>query len=372
MQAAYDISKELANRGHEVVVYTTDAKDLSRRVLAAHNEILDGIEVHRFRNVSMITVSKSKFFVAPSMIPEVKKRIQGFDLIHLHEYRAFQNIVLHGFARRYRKPVVVQAHGSIPRVGRNSRKMIFDILFGYTLLRDASKVIALSKMEAQQYRSMTVPDEKIEIIPNGIDLSKYTNLPTHTTFKKKYGIDEGTRIVLYLGRVHRSKSIGLLIQAYARLVKTTTVGNSILVIAGSDDGYLGEARDLVRDFNLDERVLFTGFVDFEDKLGALAAATVFVTPSFYGFPIAFLEACAAGVPIVTTTLGDYLDWINGNVGYVTKPNPQALAEAIVRILSNEGLRNDFSKRGIMLGKTQFSIKKTVDRLEQVYANIVGI
>jgi glycosyltransferase involved in cell wall biosynthesis len=112
--------------------------------------------------------------------------------------------------------------------------------------------------------------------------------------------------------------------------------------------------------------MFTGFISNEDKLKALVDTEVFVTPSFYGFPMTFLEACAVGTPIVTTSLGDTLEWIDGNVGYVAQPTPSDLAEAIYKIIFDDELRRRFSKNCMEIVKSEFSIEKVVRSLELVY------
>lgn len=67
-----------------------------------------------------------------------------------------------------------------------------------------------------------------------------------------------------------------------------------LVIAGPDDGYLAEAKSLCDSLSISDSVLFTGFISGEDKLKALVDSDVFITPSFLGFLVTFLEACATG------------------------------------------------------------------------------
>jgi glycosyltransferase involved in cell wall biosynthesis len=146
--------------------------------------------------------------------------------------------------------------------------------------------------------------------------------------------------------------------------------DSVLVIAGPDDGYLSEAKALAYTLGVSNSIKFTGFINNEDKLRALIDADVFVTPSFYGFPLTFLEACAVGTPIVTTSLGDTLEWIDKNVGYVTQPTPNDLAKAIYKIISDDELRRRFSKNGIEIVKSEFSIEKVVGRLEKVYEEVV--
>ena len=371
VKAAYQISRELVKRGHEVVVYTTDAKDFDSRLEMNSSDIIDGIKVHRFRNLSLTLVKKLKLFITPQFALFAGKEVKEFDIIHLHEYRTFQNIVIRHYACKYGVPYVLQAHGSLPRImAWRKLKCTYDVFFGYRLLRDASKVIALSRVEAEQYRTMGVPEEKIAIIPNGIDPSEYAELPPKGSFKKKFSIPEDKKIILYLGRIHKTKGIDFLVRAYAHLKNEMHFKDAVLVIAGPDDGYLNEAKALANSLGVYNSTVFTGFINSEDKLGALVDADVFVTPSFYGFPMTFLEACAVGTPIVTTSLGDTLEWIDGKVGYVTQPTHHDLAEAMYRIISDDKLRRKFSRNCIKVMRSDFSLEKVVEKLEKVYEEVV--
>jgi len=361
------ISKELAKR-HEVTVYTTSALDHRRDFKhSTFEDKLGGYRVVYFPRAFRFT----GFNVSPSMARALKDTIMEYDVVHLHSWRHFQDVITHHYAKKYNVPYVLQVHGSLPWISAKQKlKLIYDVSFGYRLLRDASKVIALSRVEAEQYRSRGVPEEKIAIIPNGIDLSEYANLPPRGAFKKKFGIPEDKKVILYLGRIHRTKGIDLLVEAYAYLRKEMSYKDAVLVIAGPDDGYLNEAKTLAYTLGVSSSIIFTGFIAHDDKLKALVDADVFVTPSFYGFPMTFLEACAVGTPIVTTSLRDKLEWIDGNVGYVIQPTFNDLAEAIYRIISDERLRGKLSKNCMEKVKSEFSIEKVVERLEKVYEEAV--
>ena len=217
---------------------------------------------------------------------------------------------------------------------------------------------------------MGVPKEKIEIIPNGIDLSKYRNLPPKGSFKKKFCINDDEKIVLYLGRIHESKGLDLLAKAFSVVAKE--LEKVRLVMVGSDDGYRKTLLSLITNLGIREKCLLTGFVEERDKFAALVDNDVFVTPSFYGFPITFLEACVTGAPIITTTLGETLEWIDGNVGHVTLPTQTNLARAIHRIISDDELREKFSRNCRKIVKSKFSLEKVVDRLEQVYREVTDL
>ena len=368
VKVAFDVSKELVKRGHEVVVFTSDAKDLKNRLNIKTAEF-DGVKVCYFSNLSMFLVRRSNLFITPKMRREIELTLNSFDIIHAHEYTTYQNIIVHKIAMKYKLPYVVQVHGSLPKVSKRTRKWFYDTLYGRKLLQDASRVIALSSLEFKQYESMGVDGRKIVIIPNGLNVSEYTNLPNRGLFKSKLRIDGVKKLVLYLGRVHKTKGIDLLVEAYSMLHKTTCQ-DSMLVIAGPDAGYLAEAKRLAASLNISDSVIFTGFISNSEKLEALVDADVFVTPSFYGFPLTFLESCIVGTPIITTTTGDTLDWIDGTVGYTTSPTPHDLSRRICSIISNDELREKLSRNCKETVKSNFSLESIVDKLEQMYEECI--
>jgi glycosyltransferase involved in cell wall biosynthesis len=371
----YNITKELAKRRHQVTVFASNLADLHNTVLLPTGHFMvNGVSVFYFRSLWKYRT----FTFTPSIINGLKD-LDDFDVIHIHDARSFQGICTYLWDKVKQVPYVFQPHGSFlssttlamsEPYNLRMLKLFLDKLVGGKIVKNASKIIALTKVEAEQYRSMGVPKEKIVIIPNGIDLSEYTNLPPKGVFKRRFGIPKEKKIILYLGRIHKTKGIDLLIKAYAYLVNKMNFKDAVLVIAGPDDGYLNDAKALANLLGVYNSVMFTGFISSEDKLMALVDAEVFVTPSFYGFPMTFLEACAVGTPIVTTSLGDTLEWIDRNVGYVAQPTPQDLAEAIYRIISDDELHRRFSKNCIEIVKSEFSIEKVVERLEEVYEEVV--
>ena len=187
----------------------------------------------------------------------LEKEIRNFDVIHMQNFRTYQNIIFHKLAKKYKIPYILQAHGSLPRImGKKGLKYLFDIFFGYKILRNASMVIASTKIEAEQYKKMGVDENKIEIIPNGFNQSEYENLPDKDVFKEKYGIKSNEKIVLYLGRLHKIKGIDLLVEAFSNLI--CKMDDVKLVIAGPDDGFLSTLRAQIEDLKIGNRIIFTG------------------------------------------------------------------------------------------------------------------
>ena len=371
VKVAFDVGKELVKSGHEVVVFTSDARDLENRLDIETDEI-EGMRVYYFRNLSMFFVKWSKLFITPDLSQKMNSDLKSFDLVHVHEYTTYQNIIVHEFAKKYNIPYILQAHGSLPKIGRTTRKWLFEVFFGRRLLRDASKVIALTDVEAQQYRDMKVPDEKIIVIPNGIDLSEYAVLPPTRSFKRKFGIKDEEKIVLYLGRLHKIKGVDVLVKAFTHIIKN--LDDVRLVVVGPDDGSLDELQTLVKDMGVGNKVLFTGPLYGLEKIEAYVDSEVYVLPSRYEiFGMTVLEAYACGKPVIVSNVGGLKDLvINGETGLLVEPgNKEQLAKNILHLLNDNERAKKMGLTGKKFVERNFTIEKTVDALEDLYREIAA-
>ena len=152
-KVAYELSKELVKRGHEVTVFTTDAFDSKSRYKYEKNPLwLDGIEVYHFRNLNNNLAYKN-FPIACDMLSALNKNVESFDLIHLHEYRSFQAYFIYKYAKKYNIPYLIQPHGSaISLMDKFSMKKLFDKFIGNKIMEGASKIVALTEFEARTIR----------------------------------------------------------------------------------------------------------------------------------------------------------------------------------------------------------------------------
>jgi len=362
----YNLSKNLIKRGHEVIVFTTDIKDRYSRLSNLQSRDIDGIKVYYFRNISNLLATRYRLAFPRGMSVAVKKEISNFDIIHLHNVRTFQNVIIHHYARKYNVPYVLQAHGSLVTFFyRGWQKRIFDAIWGRRILKDATKLIALTPIEAEQYRSMGVSEAKIEIIPNGIDLAEFENLPERGEFRAKHGLDKEQKIILYLGRIHKIKGLDLLARAFADLSKS--LNNVKLVIAGSDDGYLPSLKKLVADSGMTGKVLFTGLLYGQEKLEAYIDADVYVLSSFYEiFGITVLEALACGTPVIVTDRCGIANVVDGQAGLVVPYEKDQLRDGLLHMLNDERMRLQFGEKGKSLVREKFDWEKIVEQIENTY------
>ncbi len=363
----YDLSKNLVSRGHEVVVFTTDIEDRYSRLSDVQGgRDIDGIKVYYFRNISNSLATKYRLAIPRGMPGAVKREISNFDIIHLHNVRTFQNIIIHRYAKKYDIPYVLQAQGSlITFFYKKWQKKFFDVIWGYGILKDAARLVALTQIEAKQYRTMGISEDKIEIIPIGIDLSKFSNLPARGEFRAKYGFSASQRIILYLGRIHKIKGLDLLVKAFTDLSKP--LNDVKLVIVGPDDGYLPSLKKLIADLEINAKVLFTGPLYGREKLMAYVDADVYVLPSIYEtFPVTVLEAWACGTPVVVTDRCGIAEVIDGQAGLAVPYDKEQLRQALLHMLRSDKLRREFSEKGKSLVCKQFSWSKITEKLERIY------
>jgi glycosyltransferase involved in cell wall biosynthesis len=112
VNVAYNISKELAKRGHEVTVYTSDTLDKDSRQ-KENFTVINDIKVYYFKNISN-RLAWARFVLNTGVISALRKNINDFDIIHLHGFRNFQNVFCNYYAKEHNIPYVLQAHGDLP------------------------------------------------------------------------------------------------------------------------------------------------------------------------------------------------------------------------------------------------------------------
>lgn len=360
VNVAYNISTQLIKRGHDVTIATTDFELDEEYVRSIENK---GITVMPFHSIANLGF----FLFSPNIKKWAKENIKNYDIVHLHDFRSYQNNIIHKYSKRFHVPFVLQAHGSLPRIMEKRRlKGLYDLIWGNKILHGASKLIALNNKEAEQYKENGVDDNKIKIIPNGIDLSKYRSLPKRGEFRKKFDIADNEKLILYLGRIHKIKGIDLLVMVFADLIKE--VDNAKLVIVGPDSGFLSMLQKQINDLKINNKILFTGPLYERDKLRAYVDSDIFVLPSVYeSFPVTALEACACGTSVIVTDRCGIADIIDNKVGYVVKYDEDQLMDAIFKVLSDEKLRGGFGEAGRKLIKERFDWGKIVKRVEKVYS-----
>jgi len=297
-RVAYELSRELVGKGHDVTVYTTDVLDRHSRCADSGKEVsVAGIRARYFRNLSNSLAYDHQLFLPTGLCGVLRRSIRDFDILHLHGHRHLLNSAAHFYAVRCGKPYVLSGHGTVVRIERRVRaKRLFDKVLGDRVLRDAVRLVAVSEHEVGQYREMGADAKKVELIYNGIDVEAYGSLPERGGFRARYSLGD-RKIVLFLGKITPRKGVDFPARAFSGMREA----GATLVIAGNDMGFRSKVEAIVREKSIGDRVLFTGLLTGEEKLAAYRDADVLVYPAIHEiFGLVPFEAILCGTPVIVT------------------------------------------------------------------------
>ncbi|MDD4333005.1 MAG: glycosyltransferase family 1 protein [Patescibacteria group bacterium] len=229
-------------------------------------------------------------------------------------------------------------------------------------LSRAKKIITISNYSKEEIiKFYNVQKDKIKVIYNGFNnllCSRRNNLEQVTEQLKKYGITQP--YILYVGRIEKKKNIPALIEACAlALEKDKDIKEKLVLIGKASFGY-DDVNFNIQEFGLNDRVIIPGWIEETDLSILYQGATAFIFPSKHeGFGIPILEAMACGTPVIASDI-PVIKEIAGEDAYYFDANiPLSIAEAIIRIINDDQLR----QRLIEKGKTRvknFSWKKCAE------------
>lgn len=370
VNASYQIAKMQA-RDNSVKVISSDAcKKRLKFENGRYDVDVDGIKVDYFKNISNRFKLATMLDTPLGAIFRIKNQIRDFDVVHVHEHRQTLSIIACYFARRYGIPYVVQAHGSVlPFFQKEGLKNIFDKVFGFKILHGASKVFALTEVEKEQYLKMGVKEDRIEIVPLGINIEEYSNLPEGGIFREKFNISKDDKLIIFIGRVHEIKGLDLLIDAFKELADS--VSDVKLAIVGPDDGYMDALNLRIAECGLSDKVIVTGPLYKREKQEALVDCDLFVMPSKYeSFTTSGLEAMACGKPLVLTKNNHIHDWVDGSVGLACDDDKMSLKDAMAEVLFDEELSKKFGMNGRRLIQEKYNWDMINEQILNIYESII--
>lgn len=287
---------------------------------------------------------------------------EGIDLYHVP-----QNGI--GIPSQKRCPLVVTIHDLIPyvypeTVGRGYLKIFLKEM--PKIMEQADQVITVSQHSKRDIqRIFKLPDKRISVVPEAPeDVYRPIDKRVAVEFvSKNYMIRQP--YILYVGGFSPRKNVKGLINAFYDL-QADLFDEYTLVIVGKEVRDFEETALLVEALGLTNRVTFTGFVPVSDMPYLYNAAELFVYPSFYeGFGLPPLEAMACGTPVITTNVSSMPEICEGATMLVNPHHTLSLSEAMYKVLTNDRLREQLSRKGLARSR-DFSWRKTAELTAAVY------
>lgn len=362
-----DLAHGLAIAGHDVhLLYSPNrAEDrFQQRIKELEGMITTG-EVPMERSVSprndLSTLLKIKEYI----------RNNGpFDIIHGHSSKAGALARLLKVTGMYSSRVIYTPHAFItlsPNLS-GKEKLIYRIIergLG-SLFTDA--VVAVSNHEAKHAVELGIPLRKVSVIANGVDIDD-----DESHFRDKYrrsiGANKKDIVIGFSGRLDYQKAPEILIKAFLAV----EAGSNLHLVMIGDGPKRAELEKMVQDHPKGKSVHFLGYHPY--AAAVLNAMDVFVLPSRYeGLPYVLLEAMAAGLPIVATSVGGNGELVHDGInGLLVSPDSvDELTEALDVLCSDQSIREFFGKSSLELVegsyRTQLMIENTID----LYKRLQGV
>ena len=280
------------------------------------------------------------------------------DVIHTHNTQPFFD----GTLAAIKAGVRTLIHTDHARQFPDKKRYMFA---EWLVSKYAYKVVGVSEHTSNNLiKYEKISPKKITTITNGIDERVYDISINVNDKKQQLGISNNHPVIGLGVRLTEQKGISILLQSMKSILDKFP--DAALVIAG-DGNYKGELEKQVKELKLQDNVVFLGVRN--DIAELLKLFNLYVLPSYSeGLPMVLLEAMASGCPIVSTDVGGVSMAVKDNVtGLLVAPkNTKELTHAMLTILENENLKDEFVRQGKILFEKKFSAKSMMAQYEALY------
>jgi glycosyltransferase involved in cell wall biosynthesis len=366
-RCAFELCRSMVRLGDEVTVWTTDVLDETRRVGRRH-DVVDDIRVEYFPNASNHLAYQSQLYLPRGLWRHARAHVAEFDIVHFHSHRHLLQFVVRAAVQRAGRPYVFTGNGTVPRIERHLiAKRVVDVCGASRFLRDAAACIAVSNAEVPDYRAVGVDPDRIVVIPNGLPLDAFHDLPKPGFFRNAYGLD-GAPLVVFVGKITPRKGLDVLLHALSRVsesVHLAVVGNFMMPEE--------PIRELVRALGLTDRVRFAGLLVEEDKLAAFVDADVVAYPSVNEiFGLVAGEALMCGAPVVVCDDSGCGEMVRAAAGGLLVPygDAAALANALQALLDDQERRKQLVANGRRFVQQHLGWDRIAQDTRDLYREIV--
>ncbi len=354
---------ELERLGHEVFIFTSGDARSKRRYANRHVFVMQGVKFRPYPQYKLAIFPYHAVFKAQSL---------NLDIIHAQTPFAIGFTALLT-AKLLRYPIIGSYHTMVndkaleayhPKSAR-IKKFTTKYLWKYTkfFYRRCDATIAPSSTVEKMLKRYKI--KGVHIVPNAVDLKKFNPKVSGEPFRKRFGIKEREKVVLYVGRISKEKNIDVLLKAAHELRKR----NDVRFVIGGTGPMLASYREMALRMGL-SNVRFLGFVSDALLPSLYAASDMLCTPStFETQGIVPLEAMATGKPVVAANALALKEMVkNGKNGEKFDPgNYLQCAKKIEKVLNNGGA---YKESAVRTAK-EFSVEKVTEDLVDVYKLVLS-
>lgn len=374
VRMTFELARQWVKHGHQVTVFTSDQIDSRHRSTNLH-DVMDGIHIHRFKNPHNFLAARYAFlFLYPmGLARALQSCADQFDVAHLAEARGRHNDWAARFLPQQNVPFVWSGYGGLAD-GEGLRRIyrqVHDCVFNTaSIVQRAGGLIAQTAHEASVYSQFGARPDQIREIPLGVNWNDFESLPPRGQLRHRIGLSDKDKLILFVGRVHWTKGLQLLIPAFAEVARR--MPQAYLVIVGWDHGFLNRAKQITTELHLSDRVFFLEPLFGSERLSAYVDADVFaLTPCVYEeTSLSALEACACGTSCVVTKQCEIPGLDENTAGLTVDYNLEQVANALWQSLQ-QGFSERCGANARRLVQERFTITAIAKEHERFFEDVAN-
>lgn len=294
----------------------------------------------------------------------------------LHERYSLFNYSGVKFAKKTRIPIVLEVNAPLIYERNTYGKLRFYHIakrIEKKIFHGANAIVVVSAILKKYIMEIGVPEDKVHVVPNGVDISKFNPKINGDEIRKRYKLDKKI-IVGFTGSLKPWHGVDSLI----KIVQSTIKRNPDLHFLFVGTGPLEESlKQYVLTNNLMADVTFTGGLPFQDIPKYIGAMDIAVAPypkldNFYYSPIKIFEYMASGKPVIASKIGQIENIIEHNkTGILVEPgNIDELTDNILKLSCDNDLRKKLGENAFEKVKSEYTWEKNAERILDIYENIL--
>ena len=367
-QFVFELAQALGKLSIDVDIITTNANGKTNLEVPLNV----WIEETHYRIQYFAYWGWSDYKVSRSMTQWLFQHITDYDLVHTNAIFSLPNLPAYWACKLRQVPYIVTPHGMLEPWALSYKawkKRLFYALFEKPALNCANAIQMLASTEAEQVKLLGIKSP-LAVVPNGIHHQDFAQLSEPELLYQQFPHTRNKKLILFLGRIDPKKGLDLLAKAFGKVYGQFP--QTHLIVAGPDNiDFLPTAKNYFAEANCLDAVTFTGMLTGELKYAALAAASIYVAPSYSeGFSMSVLEGMASGLAAVITTGCNFPEAAQAGAAHVVNIDAEEIATALKNCLQHPEQTKAMGDRARKFIFEQYTWECIAVKLLDIYSAIL--